>query len=288
MENQESSGQGSKKWFLKRHKRWTASVISKLMSEDGKPDKAGEVFKWGKAAKTALFSKFYQRLTDIMEKEIHPTFEMQRGADLEPLSIERFGELYMGYGMISSEDLVETGLTLFPDDDGTLEWQDGYKGENDSAGASPDKLLYVSKPGQEYFVEEMDTPVHVDMHMNIISGIETKSRGDDATLSHAYAPFDVKHPDFWQVMAGMHAHGCKYWYYNNFDDEKPENYQLHVKQVPISEMHVTKMCQKIKDADALIADYIKRCDGFEAMMPDERSVLLTQIRSEIIDLKEKW
>jgi len=267
MEN--NTGQGSKAWFQKRHLRWTASVIKDLMAEQGKPDKADQVFKWGIKAKTALFSKFYQRLTDIMEKEIEPTRAMERGTELEPLSVARFGELYMRYQMFDSDDFVDTGLVLFPDDDGTREWEKGYKGENDTAGASPDKILATRESG-------------------IVSGIETKSRGDEATLSHAYKPFDQSHEDFWQVMANMHAHGCKYWYYLNFDDEKPENYMLHVKKVPISEMHVEKMCQKIKDADALIAGWIEECKGFEAMMPDERSILLTGIRNKIQDLKEKW
>jgi len=289
-ENQITTGQRSKMWFEKRHKRWSASVISKLMSEGAKvPKNAGGdgelVWKWGGAAKTAIFSKFMERLTDIIAKETPTTPEMQRGLDLEPLAIERFGELYMDYICIDSEKLVETGFILFPDDDGTREWEDGYKGENSSAGASPDQILLK----QSISEKKENFEIHADLGFkNVVSGIETKARGDEATHSHAYSLFDEKHDDFWQVQCQMHAVGAKYWYYLNFDDEKPSNWQLAVKKVPISPIHIQKMCTKIKDADALIADYITRCDGIEAMMPDERSVLLTGIREEIQGLKDKW
>lgn len=266
-------GQRSKAWFEKRHKRWTASVIKGLMSEGrvvAKKDGGdGELkYKWGDKAKTALFAKFYERLTDVLAKEIEPTKAMQRGIDLEPLAIERFGELYMEYTCIDSEDLVDTGFVLFPDDDGTKEWEDGYKGENASAGASPDQVL--SKDGI------------------YISGIETKARGEEATHSHAYGVFDTSHADWWQVVAQAHSIGAKYWYYLNFDDEKPSPWDIQVKEVPIPPMHVKKMCQKIKDADLLIEGFMERCEFIKGMMPHEANVILTGIREEIQDLKEKW
>lgn len=291
---EENEGQRSKKWFEKRHKRWTGSVISKLMSEGAKvPKNAGGdgelVWKWGGAAKTALFSKFMERLTDIIAKETPTTPAMQRGLDLEPLSIERFSELYMDYVCIDSEKLVETGFVLFPDDDGTREWEDGYKGENASAGASPDQVLLKTKEPASSFVDMESTLKLIKSgKAKVVSGIETKARGDEATHSHAYAPFDEKHDDFWQVMCQSHTTKINYEYYLNFDDEKPLDWQLAVKKVPISEIHVKKMCQKIKDADFLIEGYVKRCEGIESMMPDERDVLLTEIREEIQGLKEVW
>ena len=60
-------GQRSKAWHEKRHKRWTGSKIAKLMSEGKLVPKglAGAEYgnlryKWGDAAKTAIFAKFYQ------------------------------------------------------------------------------------------------------------------------------------------------------------------------------------------------------------------------------------
>lgn len=266
-QNQNNS-QRSKEWHLKRHKRWGASMIKKLMSEKGVPDKAGKVFKWGDAAKTALFDKFYQRLTDIMEKEIPTTQAMQRGIDLEPLAIERFGELYLNYTLIESSELIDTGFILFPDNDGKREWEEEYKGENSSAGASADHLLLLGG--------------------KLVSGIETKARGESASNSHAFSAFDHKHEDFWQVMANIHTHGVKYWYYLNYDDEKPIDWALDVKKVERSDFHIKKMCQKIKDADALIETYLERCKNIHSMMPDEKSNLLTEIYCQIRDMKDKW
>lgn len=290
---QEGSGQRSKKWFLKRHLRWTASTISKLMSEgrivaakDGGNKEL--VWKWGDAAKTALFNKFYERLTGIMEKEIEPTPAMQRGLDLEPLSIERFGQLYPQYELIPPEDLVDTGFVLFPDDDGTREWEEGYKGENGSAGASADHLLIDPGKALSLNLKEKGLSSSILKGHCLVSGIETKSRGAEASNAHAYSPFDEKHPDWWQVVAGIHTFGVKYWYYLNFDDEKPEDWQLDAKKVPASPLHIKKMCRKIKDADALIDGYLKRCEGINAMMPDEKGMLLTEIREEIRNLKEMW
>lgn len=295
-ENQQpETGQRSKRWFEKRHKRWSASVISKLMSEKGVPDKAGLRFKWGDTAKTALFDKFYQRLTDIMEKEIPTTPAMQRGLDLEPLAIERFGELYLQYTMMDSSELVDTGFTLFPDDDGTREWEAGYKGENSSAGASPDHLLLdsVIQDAVECvsLAEEVLGVIPqqvVKRRVNVVSGIETKARGESASNSHAFSSFDEKHPDWWQVQANIHAHGVEYWYYLNFDDEKPLDWCLDAKKVPASPIHIKKMCTKIKDADKLIDGYLKRCKDIHSMMPDKKGELLTEIYCEIRDLKEKW
>lgn len=290
MQDQVSSGQRSRSWFEKRHKRWSASTISKLMSE-GKvvPKNAGGdgqlKYKWGGAAKTALFDKFYQRLTNIMEKEIDPTPAMQRGIDLEPLAIERFAELYPQYTCIPSEDLVDTGFILFPDDDGTREWEEGYKGENSSAGASPDQVLALQSI--EYQKEEMK--IYADLgFLNIVSGIETKARGESASNSHAYSVFDESHDDFWQVQCQMHATGTKYWYYLNFDDENPLDWALDVKRIERSDLHIKKMCRKIKDADKLIDGWLERCKGIETLMPDEKGVLLTEIREEIQGLKEVW
>lgn len=282
--------QRSRAWFEKRHKRWTASTISKLMSEGGLlPKNAGgngELrYKWGGAAKTALFDKFYQRLTNIMEREIDPTPAMQRGLDLEPLAIERFAELYPQYTCIPSEDLVDTGFILFPDDDGTREWEKGYKGENSSAGTSPDQLLFNYNEesfidGEFHFVSREKTV--------LLSGIETKARGESASNSHAYSVFDESHEDFWQVMAQMNSLGVKYWYYLNFDDEKPSDWALDVKRIERSDLHIKKMCKKIKDADKLIDGWLERCKGIESIMPDAKGILLTEIREEIQNLKEVW
>lgn len=300
-------GQRSKAWFKKRHKRWTASTISKLMS-DGKNvekklagDRYGEwKYKWGEAAKTALFNKFYQRLTGVMEKETFVSHEMQRGIDLEPLAIERFGELYMQYQCIPSENLVDTGFILFPDDDGTREWEEGYKGENATAGASPDQLLILPRTADEHGVppdiksllsgNAMDKDrrfIHIP-NIEEISGIETKVRGEEASQSHAYSAFDENHNDFWQVKCQMHAVGAKKWYYLNFDDEKPAPWDIQVKEVELSEMHIKKMCQKIKDADKIIDGYLKKCAGIETMMPHDANRLLTSIYLEIRNLNEKW
>jgi len=281
------SGQRDKEWFLKRHCRWTASTISKLMSEQGKPDKSDMVFKWGIAAKTALFNKFYQRLTNIMEKEIEPTLAMQRGIDLEPMAIERFGELYLNYALMESAELVDTGFILFPDDDGTREWEKGYKGENSSAGASADQLLLNSMSDDGFILKDILLNPK-GLRYNVVSGIETKARGESASNSHAFSAFDVKHEDFWQVQSNIHTHGVKYWYYLNYDDEKPIDWSLDVKLVPASPIHIKKMCTKIKDADGLIDGYLERCKDIHSMMPDKKGELLTEIYCEIRDLKEKW
>jgi len=265
-------GQRSKEWFAKKNERWGASTIKGLMGDKPFPkSKGGDGvlrYMWSDKAKTLIFTMFMRRLTHQIRDESYTTFEMQRGLDLEPLAFERFSELYLQYELMESAELVNTGFILFPDSNGAKEWNEWFKGENDSAGASPDHLLY--KNGI------------------LVSGIETKARGEEAGYSHAFGIFDENHPDFWQVQAQMHACGVDYWYYLNYDDEVGGEWDISVKKVQLSPMHIDKMLDKIKTADKIISEKIEIYHAAEIKTPHDKNAVLTEIRESIRNLKEVW
>lgn len=101
--------QRSEQWHKERTARFTGSQISKLLSPKG----------LGKTGEAYIFEVVYNSLFSDLEENIN-TYDMQRGAELEPLAFEKLREI-LGKKFIN----IET-CGFFP-----------YK---DIGGASPDGL----------------------------------------------------------------------------------------------------------------------------------------------------
>jgi len=271
----QSSGQRSIEWHKKKAFRWGASTNAALMSEGKLVPKAiaGDLYKvakytYGDGALTAIFNMFEARLSQTMKEDIKQTWEMERGEELEPEGKEAFLELYLDFQLVESEELVKTGFILNADDNGIREFEKGYKGENSTGGASPDGCLY--KNGI------------------LVASYEMKCRGKDTTNSHAYRSVCECHKDFYQVQSQMLALNVDKCYYVHYDDRLPSPWNIKVQVVARSPMHTEKIKKRQKDADKIIADWIKHVGDVNAMMPHERDAKILEVREMCDNLKEVW